>query len=86
MRELKLWSVATATSRMAEGVRNLNVNYGSKKSNRLNVESQRFWENPAVIHGDLKYSSSQTGQTTAICRQTSVHLHECVHTRMCVSV
>lgn len=51
---------------LAEYERNLNVNYGSKKSNRLNVESQRFWENPIVI--------SQTVQTTASCRQTSVHV------------
>lgn len=72
-----------ATSWLAED-ENLNVNYGSKKSNRLNVESQRFWENPKIIQGDLKCSSSQTVQTTTSCRQTSVRLLcMCVH--VCVS-
>ena len=78
MSKLKPWSEAMAASRLAESERNLNVNYGSKKSNRLNVESQRFWENPIVIHGDLKYSSSQTAQTTASRRPTSVQLCVCM--------
>lgn len=40
--KLKPHRTTMATSRLAEYERNLNVNYDSKKSNRLNVESQRF--------------------------------------------
>lgn len=40
------------------------------------------WENPIVIHGDLKCSSSQTAQTTASYRQRSVRL--CVCMLVCV--
>lgn len=72
-----------AASSLAED-ENLNVNYGSKKSNRLNVESQRFWENPIIIRGDLKCSSSQTAQTTASCRQTSVRPCVCTHVCVCL--
>ena len=42
MSKLKPWSIAMATSCPADYERNLNVNYVSKKSNPLNVESQRF--------------------------------------------
>lgn len=56
---------AMATSRLTED-ENLNVNYGSQK-----VKSPKRWkpeilgENPIIIHGDLKRSSSQTAQTAA---------------------
>lgn len=42
------------------------------------------WENPIVIHGDLKCSSSQTAQTAASCRQTSVRLCVCARLYVCV--
>lgn len=67
-----------ATSRLWDYA-NLNINYGSKTSNRLNVESQRFWENPPqIIRGDLKCSSSQT-TANSTDRQVCICVCVCVH-------
>lgn len=64
---------AAAASRPRDYV-NLNINYGSKKSNRLNVESQRFRENPWNNPRWSEVPELPDNTDDGTSRQASVHL------------